>query len=156
MEYRKKNLTDKFWAKVSKSSNKECWLWTGSLDKNGYGQIWDGHARKMRRAHKLSAQIHHGQANDRIVMHLCDNPSCCNPNHLIYGTHAENCADKIRKDRHARGERQGHSKLTESQVATIRARMPEGYRAICDEYQLVPSTVYRIWHGQSWKHSIAR
>ena len=150
------NVIDKFWAKVDVRSDDECWSWLGSADKDGYGQIWDGPAGKMKRAHNVSAEIHLGPANGRVVMHSCDNPSCCNPAHLSYGSNADNVADKIAKNRHAKGERQGHSKLTEEQVKAIRERAHEGYRKLCDEFQLVPSTVYRIWHGQAWKHSLAR
>jgi len=150
------NVIEKFWAKVAQGSTDECWPWLGAPDKDGYGQIWDGNARKMKRAHKVSAEIHHGKSDGRIVMHSCDNPSCCNPAHLSYGSQADNCADKITKNRHAKGESQGHSKLTEEQVKAIRERAHEGYRKLCDEFQLAPSTVYRIWHGQAWKHSLAR
>lgn len=156
MGRKKINVIDKFWAKVDRRSDAECWPWLGAPDKDGYGQIWDGHTGKMKRAHKVSADIHHGPADGRIVMHSCDNPWCCNPAHLSYGTNSDNVADKISKNRHAKGEQQGHSKLTEAQVQEIRSRTDEGYRALCAEFQLAPSTVYRIWHGQAWKHSLAR
>jgi hypothetical protein len=52
-----------------------------------------------------------------------------------------------------KGELQGHSKLTEEQVAEIRARSNESYRNLCKEFNIVPSTVYRLWNGDSWKHS---
>jgi hypothetical protein len=156
MKKQKINVIEKFWAKVDKRSDNECWLWLGSSDKDGYGQIWDGNAKKMKRSHKVSAQIHYGDADGRIVMHSCDKPSCCNPLHLSYGTQQENQTDKVVKNRHAKGEMQGHHKLTEAQVLEIRQRANEGYRKLCDEFQLVPSTVYRIWHGQAWKHSLAR
>jgi hypothetical protein len=156
MGRKKINVIEKFWAKVDKRSDNECWLWLGALDKDGYGQIWDGYAGKMKRSHKVSAQIHHGDSDGRIVMHSCDNPSCCNPNHLSYGTNADNVADKMKKSRQAKGERQGHSKLTEAQVSDIRNRAAEGYRKLCDEFKLAPSTVYRIWHRQAWQHINAR
>lgn len=149
-------MVEKFWAKVDCRADNECWPWGGAPDKDGYGQIWDGYAGKMKRAHKVSAEIHHGESNGRIVMHSCDMPSCCNPAHLSYGTNADNVADKVSKNRHAKGESQGHSKLTEAQVNEIRRRANEGYRKLCNEFQLAPSTVYRIWHGQAWKHSLAR
>lgn len=156
MGRKKINVIDKFWAKVDRRSDSECWQWGGASDKDGYGQIWDGYAGKMKRAHKVAAELHYGPAHGRVVMHSCDNPACCNPAHLSYGTSADNVADKVSKQRHAKGERQGSSKLTESQVAAIRDRAAEGYRKLCDEFQLAPSTVYRIWNGQAWQHSLAR
>lgn len=156
MGRKKINVIEKFWSKVEKTTDDQCWQWLGSLDKDGYGQIWDGFAKKMKRAHKVSAELHHGNADGRIVLHSCDNPSCCNPAHLLFGTPQDNIADKINKERQAKGERQGHSKLTEAQVDEIRRRAGESYRKLCDEFQLVPSTVFRIWNGQAWKHSFAR
>ena len=146
------NPIEKFWSRVEKGDG--CWKWLGSFDKDGYGQIWDGAIKKNRRAHTFSAELHFGSIpNGKIVCHSCDNPSCANPDHLFFGTHADNCLDKILKNRQAKGESQGHSKLTEEQVKAIRERAQEGYRKLCDEFKLVPSTVYRIWHGQAWKHS---
>ena len=34
-----------------------------------------------------------------FIMHICDNPSCCNPKHLKVCTSAENMADKTKKGR---------------------------------------------------------
>ena len=39
-----------------------------------------------------------------VVRHACDNPPCCNPLHLLGGTHADNVADKVRRGRVPRGE----------------------------------------------------
>jgi hypothetical protein len=44
------------------------------------------------------------------VCHHCDNPSCCNPEHLFLGTTFDNVSDKVRKGRQAKGDRHG-SKL---------------------------------------------
>ena len=68
----------------------------------------------------------------------------------------DNQNDKVAKNRHAKGEMQGHHKLTEAQVLKIRQRSKENYKKLCEEFQLVPSTVYRIWRGEAWKHSLAR
>lgn len=156
MGRKKLNPIEKFWSRVDKRGADECWPWKGSFDKDGYGQIWDGLAKKMKRAHTMSAELHLGERNGRLVCHSCDNPSCSNPAHLFFGTQQDNMADKVSKNRHAKGESQGHSKLTEAQVAEIRQRRSDSYKQLCDEFNLAPSTVYRIWHGQAWAHSLAR
>ena len=147
----------RFWSRVEKRGENDCWEWKGSFDKEGYGQMRNGVLRINDRAHRFSARLHFGEIpKGQCVCHKCDNPSCVNPKHLFIASPIDNHNDKMSKNRHVKGELQGHSKLTEQQVAEIRNRMNESYRTLCNEYNLAPSTVYRIWHGQAWKHSIAR
>lgn len=153
MGRRKLDSKTKFWSKTDKRSDNECWKFIGGKDKDGYGQFWDGDNQKHTRAHIYSAELHLGGRPAMLcVCHTCDTPDCVNPAHLFYGTQKQNIADKVGKNRQAKGEMQGHHKLTEAQVSEIRQRANEGYRKLCEEFQLVPSTVYRIWHGQAWKH----
>jgi len=143
----------KFWSRVEKRDENECWPWLGSFDKDGYGQMRDGIRKIQDRAHKFSARLHFGEIpKGMCVCHFCDNQWCSNPKHLFFGTQQDNIADKLSKNRQAKGEQQGLSKLTEEQIAEIRSRANESYRTLCQEFGLVPSTVYRIWRNQSWKH----
>jgi hypothetical protein len=143
----------KFWSRVEKRGEDDCWQWLGSFDKDGYGQMRNGVLRIQDRAHKFSARLHFGEIpKGMCVCHTCDNKWCSNPKHLFFGTQQDNNADKVKKNRHAKGEQQGHSKLTEAQIVEIRLRANEDYRKLCQEFNLVPSTIYRIWRNQSWKH----
>ena len=84
----------------------ECWEWQLATNNIGYGMIRDpdyGPHEKggMRTTHRVSYEIHKGRIpNNKIVMHSCDNPKCCNPEHLFLGTHQDNSQDMISKDRH--------------------------------------------------------
>lgn len=66
-----------------------CWLWQGSLDQDGYGQIrFDG--RKWR-VHRASYAMHVGPIPEGLVIdHLCRVRSCVNPAHLEAVTDEEN------------------------------------------------------------------
>jgi hypothetical protein len=60
---------------------KGCWVWTGYVDKKGYGQIWiDGKARWCHRVMYAAAT---GKTPGwRHVHHNCHNKACCNPDHF--------------------------------------------------------------------------
>jgi len=76
----------------------ECWEWNLSTDSNGYGlvsRISSGESL----AHRLAYRIFKGSVVGLVVRHACDNPPCCNPDHLIAGTQKENIHDGINKGR---------------------------------------------------------
>lgn len=95
------SLLERFWAKVDKRGPDECWLWTASADRDGYGRIGAGGAgAPMMRAHRLSWELRHGLVPaGSLVCHRCDNPPCCNPAHLFVGTVTDNNRDRGRKGR---------------------------------------------------------
>lgn len=66
-----------------------CWLWAGSLNKAGYGIIWQ--ERKMSLVHRVSLELAGRPVPDGLVTdHLCRVRHCFNPDHLEPVTHREN------------------------------------------------------------------
>jgi len=55
------------------------------------------------------------------VLHRCDTPPCCNPEHLFLGTIADNNKDMRNKMRHCHGEGHPLARLTEKDILAIRA-----------------------------------
>ncbi len=76
----------------------ECWIWLGSKNAGGYGQArWDGTTRL---AHRYVYTMLVGAIPDGMVLrHSCDNPPCCNPDHLLVGTNLDNRRDSVERGR---------------------------------------------------------
>lgn len=89
----------KFWGYVDQSAGRfGCWPWTGAKKEKGYGQVY--FMGKNIRAHRMAYELGVGPIPDGLfVCHVCDNPSCCNPWHLIAATAKENTQDMIHKGR---------------------------------------------------------
>lgn len=95
-------VADRLWSRVVIMPS-GCLEWTGAKKRYGYGTISDlsGSGRKNLPTHRLAWELTYGPIPDGLfICHRCDNPPCCNPDHLFLGTHTENMADMRSKGRH--------------------------------------------------------
>lgn len=81
--------------KIIKTSDpNSCWLWTGCISPQGYGQFSLNKHRWQ--AHIAAWHLLKGPVPDGIcVLHKCNTRSCVNPDHLYLGTQADNARDLI-------------------------------------------------------------
>ena len=85
---------EQFMCYVHPEPNSGCWLWIGSRDRHGHGQIhWsDAKKRTTKRAHRYAYEQVIGPVPAGLELdHLCRIRSCVNPRHLQAVTHRENC-----------------------------------------------------------------
>lgn len=88
-----------FWSRVDKSGGPGvCWPWMHSCNPAGYGRF---HSRGLTwAAHRVAYELtYRDLGDDLVVCHQCDNPPCCNPDHLFKGTHTDNMRDASAKGR---------------------------------------------------------
>lgn len=84
-----------------------CHEWQGAVRKGKAPQFGYGHMHTRRDGYNRVEYVHRiaymefiGEIPENmLVMHTCDNPICCNPDHLVLGTQQDNmrdCRDKGR------------------------------------------------------------
>jgi hypothetical protein len=80
---------EKFWKKVRRGGDDECWPWQAGTSKFGYGRFSFRAANWQ--AHRVAFTLTHGEVPaGMVVMHTCNNRLCCNPAHLQAGTQQDN------------------------------------------------------------------
>jgi hypothetical protein len=141
----------RFWSRVEVKKRKHCWPWRWGTNPTGYGDLRfnDG---EHELSHRMAYRIVNGPIEPGLIIrHTCDNPICCNPAHLIKGTHADNVADRVGRDRSAKGEVNGRHKLTELEVRLIRAS-PLSDKYFANRFDVHEDTVRDARRGKTWKH----
>jgi hypothetical protein len=102
----------------------KCWEWQGGKVGGGYGHCRIG--QKAVTTHRLAYQLWRGPIRRGwVVRHKCHNPPCCNPRHLLLGTHEDNTLDIVK--RHAK---RRHLTTTERKKVITMRRSGETVRAI--------------------------
>lgn len=144
-----------FWEQVEKTST--CWLWTGSLNRGGYGAIsLRLQGNTFTTAHRFAWVLHHGPLLLKVhVLHRCDVRRCVRPDHLFLGTNEDNVQDATTKGRQVPhyGEAHGNAILTEQEVRAIHGlRGQETVARTAERFQVDRGTVSAIQLGKAWTH----
>jgi len=160
LQLNRAEIEQKFWAKVDRKDESECWGWRGSRSQKGYGRI-QLYGQKIA-AHRLSYMLNHGDiASDKVILHRCDNPSCVNPQHLEVGTVRDNNLDAFSKGRNKyvgayvkSGEGNHKAVLTEVQAREIKRLYGAGGYSqgqLAKRFNVSRGCVWGIVSGSTWK-----
>ncbi len=142
-------IADRFWSKVDRRHNTECWLWTAHRNNDGYGNFrFKG---KIEKAHRVAWFLRFGVMPPLHALHYCDNRACVNPAHLFTGTHQDNMTDRMAKGRQAKGKKNGLSKLTDDVVREIR-NSKESQRKLAARFGVSSTTIRLARNRKTWTH----
>lgn len=128
----------------------KCYLWTCSTSQTNPRGSLRVHGKSMQ-PHALACEIgaKRHRKDGEICRHLCGVDSCCNPEHIVFGTSKENAIDKIK-----------HGScstvlLNEEKVIAIRKDYKTGnstYESLGEKYNVSCGTIRDVVMGHTWKH----
>ena len=164
MDERKKTYEDRRKWMLNRRSidSNGCWIWTGSINTNGYGICGFG---KFFASHRAAFILWKGEIpKGKMVLHKCDIKACFNPDHLYIGDAKQNAKDALERNLFPRGPnhkkankgtKNGKAKLSEAQVKAIRKEyFPylNSMRTLAKKYKVNRNHIASILKGTSWKH----
>ena len=119
----------------------KCWEWLGAKNRDGYGIF------HHKRVHRLIYSERFGDIpSGKQICHKCDNPSCCNPDHLYLGDYNSNNKDKRDRGR-------ANKKINNKQLEQIKQMRKDGkkLREIAGEFGIsIPAVHYRLY-PETWQ-----
>ena len=134
----------RFWEKVKRPSYGECWEWqAATLTSGGYGAFRLNGVTV--RAHRISYFLSTGDLDPNLeILHLCNNPKCCNPKHLKQDTHSANLKQAGREGKMTRySGANSKVKFTEEQLKDILTARCSA-RALGRKYNVDHKTIRQI------------
>jgi len=126
-----------------------CWNWTAGYSNSGYGHFMIN--KKMVKAHRFAYEHYVGPLDkDLMICHNCNNPKCCNPNHLRQDTRSSNVIDMIEiKNLNVQI-------LSVDEVIEIKKALKHYYRGqikdLAHFYKVDQRTISAINKGKNWSH----
>lgn len=149
----------RFYSHVGTPAPGGCRYWLAGHDRDGYGVFtWkyaNGVQRQFRAHHAALMLSGSVIPSDREVRHTCDTPACVEISHLKIDTHVANIADKVEKNRQAKGMTHGMVVLTEADVIEMRRRRTEtgdSYATLGAAFGVDPTHAWRIVTRKAWSH----
>ena len=143
----RKPLAARFWTKVDRKGEDECWAWLGATVRFGRGRIVDGQSVRLATHVALELHGHQPLPPKTLVLHTCDHPWCVNPRHLYVGDQKQNMRDRDSRQRNA------SARLTPDDIRAIRGLISDGVltrKQIAERFNIPLRYTWEISSRRVW------
>ncbi len=156
-----------FWRTVAPPNSNGCRFWKGKRPKYNRDGKQTYPAREYKgekySVHVMAWRWDHGKdplkpvPDGHVIMHICDEPSCCEPSHLLQGTQSTNLHDAHRKGRAVilRGEKSPVAKLNDAIVRKVRREYADSqipFAVTAKRYDVTEAAIRGAVRGKTWGH----
>lgn len=151
----------RFWAKVERGADDQCWRWLGRGSANGFGRFGIRVNRKRTidvYAHRAAWVLTYGRAvpaGGEVFHAVCGDRLCVNPYHLQLGVAQDRLAAASARGTLPAGERHHAAKLTMRQVEELRRRKAADERVsasqLAEEVGISRTRMEAILRGDGWQ-----
>lgn len=152
------NLTRYAWLiqQLANHHSDECLNWPFAKTR-GYGVFGGKEFGATVLVHRYAFFLTYGHWPHPVARHTCDNRACFNPRHIIEGTRLQNFEDLLEHGDSSKlfpkGELHPDAKLTEAEVASIRAEHGQlGYKKLARKYGVSRGSIRGIVSRKTWAH----
>ena len=145
---------------VSVDEPDKCWPASGGgYNKKGWHVAFKSGGVRLLAHRAMSVHVNGPIPKGLFVLHKCDNPKCCNPNHLFLGTQSDNAKDMWAKRRGNPGSPIGRKlgpapsrKLSVEQVSQITSLYKSGMtqREIGCAFSVSDVTISNVLRGLTY------
>lgn len=148
-------IIERFRALVAAGPRDQCWLWQASC-KGGYGRFKTSPYETVIASRFALVLATKEEYLHLHALHSCDNPRCCNPTHLRWGTPDENVQDKVERGRCNTGPQDGLNNRACKLGKGDLEKIIEGFRQrrnnmqIARELPVTHALVSRVRTGRAW------
>lgn len=104
--------------------------------------------------HRIAYYLTYGEPGPYLVLHKCNTPLCCNPNHLFLGDQFDNMQQKVREGRmNYIGQANGQALFYNSDIIKIRERSKNGETnaSIARSLNTSGTVISDILNGKSYR-----
>lgn len=137
----------RLWSGIDVRGPADCWPWLRTTVGDGYGRLMVNSQNYV--ATRIIWRHWHGiDPGDLLVCHTCNNPPCCNPNHLFLGDWVDNTNHAFSLGRRFnRGQFHPGCKLSEDDLKIIN-ESDLSNSVLATQLSVTPSRISQIRRGR--------